>query len=52
MIVNIFFSLVSLICGIAYLLHKAHHKKMGKEDSECFGLLNVPKKFFIQNTKK
>jgi beta-carotene 3-hydroxylase len=32
--------------------HKVHHKKMGKEDGECFGLLNVPKKFFRQNTNK
>ncbi len=28
--------------------HKAHHKHLGKEDGECFGLLYVPKKFFKQ----
>jgi beta-carotene 3-hydroxylase len=27
--------------------HKRHHKHMKKEDGECFGLLNVPKKYFI-----
>lgn len=26
--------------------HKIHHKNMGKEKSECFGMLNVPKKYF------
>ena len=26
--------------------HKVHHKHMGKEDGECFGMLNVPKKYF------
>lgn len=26
--------------------HKAHHKHIGKEDGECFGLLLVPRKFF------
>ncbi|MEW6773071.1 MAG: beta-carotene hydroxylase [Bacteroidota bacterium] len=26
--------------------HKAHHKHLGKEDGECFGLLIVPKKYF------
>lgn len=26
--------------------HKRHHKHMGKEDGECFGLLNVPRKYF------
>lgn len=26
--------------------HKRHHKNMGKEDGECFGLLNVPRKYF------
>ncbi|GAB4198720.1 MAG: sterol desaturase family protein [Bacteroidia bacterium] len=26
--------------------HKAHHKHLGKEDGECFGLLLVPRKFF------
>jgi beta-carotene 3-hydroxylase len=37
--------------NIAYLkglrkAHKIHHKNMGKEKSECFGMLNVPKKYF------
>jgi len=26
--------------------HKIHHKHLGKEDSECFGMLIVPLKFF------
>lgn len=26
--------------------HKIHHKKMGKEGGECFGMLIVPKKYF------
>lgn len=26
--------------------HKIHHKKMSKEDGECFGMLIVPKKYF------
>lgn len=26
--------------------HKVHHKHLGKEDGECFGLLYVPKKYF------
>lgn len=26
--------------------HKAHHKKIGKEDGECFGMLIVPLKYF------
>jgi len=26
--------------------HKVHHKHLGKEDGECFGLLYVPSKFF------
>lgn len=35
----------------AYLLalrraHKAHHKHLGKEDGECFGMLFVPRKYF------
>ncbi|MEG3657379.1 sterol desaturase family protein [Arenibacter palladensis] len=29
--------------------HKIHHKNMGKEDGECFGMLLVPKKYFRQN---
>jgi beta-carotene 3-hydroxylase len=28
------------------LAHKIHHKHLGKEDGECFGMLNVPKKYF------
>jgi beta-carotene 3-hydroxylase len=26
--------------------HKAHHKHLGKEDGECFGMLLVPRKYF------
>lgn len=26
--------------------HKVHHKHLGKENGECFGMLNVPKKYF------
>ena len=26
--------------------HKVHHKHLGKEDSECFGMLWVPMKYF------
>ena len=26
--------------------HKVHHKNMAKEESKCFGMLLVPKKFF------
>jgi beta-carotene 3-hydroxylase len=26
--------------------HKIHHKNMGKEDSQCFGMLLVPFKYF------
>jgi beta-carotene 3-hydroxylase len=29
--------------------HKIHHKHLGKEDGECFGMLLVPKKYFKQN---
>lgn len=25
--------------------HKVHHKHLGKEDGECFGMLNVPNKY-------
>jgi len=28
--------------------HKIHHKKMGKPDGECFGMLLVPFKYFKQ----
>ncbi|MCL9807226.1 sterol desaturase family protein [Flavobacterium amniphilum] len=26
--------------------HKMHHKHIGKEDGECFGMLVVPRKYF------
>jgi beta-carotene 3-hydroxylase len=26
--------------------HKVHHKNLGKEDGECFGMLFVPFKYF------
>jgi len=29
--------------------HKVHHKKLGKEDGECFGMLWVPFKYFRNN---
>jgi beta-carotene 3-hydroxylase len=29
--------------------HKVHHKHLGKEDGECFGMLWVPLKFFFQD---
>ena len=28
--------------------HKMHHKHLGKEDGECFGMLFVPLKYFIE----
>ena len=28
--------------------HKVHHKHLGKEDGECFGMLWVPMKYFKQ----
>ena len=31
--------------------HKIHHKNMGKEDSQCFGMLFVPVKYFKQFKK-
>lgn len=31
--------------------HKIHHKKMGKHESECFGMLFVPLKYFKQYKK-
>ncbi|WP_296637033.1 sterol desaturase family protein [Polaribacter sp.] len=31
--------------------HKIHHKNMGKEDSQCFGMLFVPVKYFKQYKK-
>lgn len=32
--------------------HKVHHKHLGKEDGECFGMLVVPMKYFIEARKK
>ncbi|WP_318840611.1 sterol desaturase family protein [Reichenbachiella ulvae] len=32
--------------------HKVHHKHIGKEDGECFGMLYVPKKYFDQFKKR
>lgn len=29
--------------------HKVHHKHLGKEDGECFGMLLVPFKYFKKN---
>ncbi|MFM1877918.1 MAG: hypothetical protein RLZZ241_784 [Bacteroidota bacterium] len=29
--------------------HKMHHKHLGKEDGECFGMLFVPFKYFRKN---
>ena len=29
--------------------HKMHHKHLGKEDGECFGMLVVPFKYFKKN---
>lgn len=31
--------------------HKMHHKHLGKEDGECFGMLWVPVKYFIEARK-
>ncbi|MDZ4751253.1 MAG: beta-carotene hydroxylase [Flavobacteriales bacterium] len=28
--------------------HKVHHKHLGKEDGECFGMLFVPRKYFME----
>jgi beta-carotene 3-hydroxylase len=28
--------------------HKVHHKHLNKEDGECFGMLYVPKKYFLE----
>jgi beta-carotene 3-hydroxylase len=30
--------------------HKMHHKHLGKEDGECFGMLWVPLKYFREKT--
>jgi len=32
--------------------HKMHHKHTGKEDGECFGMLWVPFKYFLESRKK
>ncbi len=32
--------------------HKMHHKHLGKEEGECFGMLLVPLKYFIEASKK
>ena len=31
--------------------HKTHHKHIGKEDGECFGMLWVPFKYFMESKK-
>ena len=31
--------------------HKVHHKHLGKEEGECFGMLLVPFKFFKEAAK-
>ncbi len=31
--------------------HKMHHKHLGKEDGECFGMLFVPLKYFKEAKK-
>ena len=32
--------------------HKMHHKHLGKEDGECFGMLWVPFKYYAESSKK
>ncbi|MFD0941515.1 sterol desaturase family protein [Pedobacter boryungensis] len=32
--------------------HKMHHKHLGKEQGECFGMLWVPFKYFLEARKK
>lgn len=32
--------------------HKMHHKHLGKEGGECFGMLWVPLKYFLEAKKK
>ena len=32
--------------------HKVHHKHLGKEHGECFGMLIVPKQYFTQFQSK
>jgi len=31
--------------------HKMHHKHLGKEHGECFGMLMVPTKYFVEQLK-
>jgi len=31
--------------------HKVHHKHLGKEEGECFGMLWVPWKYFVDARK-
>lgn len=31
--------------------HKVHHKHLGKEDGECFGMLIVPFKYYVEARK-
>jgi beta-carotene 3-hydroxylase len=31
--------------------HKVHHKRLGKEDGECFGMLLVPLRYFFEARK-
>jgi beta-carotene 3-hydroxylase len=31
--------------------HKMHHKHLGKEHGECFGMLMVPVKYFVEQIK-
>ncbi|MGB0166929.1 MAG: sterol desaturase family protein [Luteibaculum sp.] len=31
--------------------HKVHHKHLGKEEGECFGMLVVPYKYFVEALK-
>ncbi|MBT8220301.1 MAG: sterol desaturase family protein [Bacteroidia bacterium] len=32
--------------------HKVHHKHLGKEEGECFGMLFVPRKYFREYARK
>ena len=32
--------------------HKMHHKHLGKQDGECFGMLWVPLKYFLESRKQ
>ena len=32
--------------------HKIHHKHLGKEHGECFGMLLVPIRFYIESAKQ